>query len=99
MIIQITNRKDVSEEICECCDSWMAHWENNYGEDTENCSVNFCKNKAEVGAHVGIVDDEFEDIYIIPLCKSHNSSEDIMMVEDRLIPAYELDDCDIAPED
>lgn len=54
-------------------ESWIEYWEDKMGRDAEECSRYFCSNKDDiVGALVTKVPDD-GNIYLIPLCRSHNT--------------------------
>ena len=56
-------------------ESWKEWWEERKNCSFNKCSCSICISKAEVGAHVqksGSVDKNW---YIVPLCKSCNSSK------------------------
>lgn len=67
------------------CDSWLDHWINFSGQSTNNCVVIGCLNEPTVGAHVH-VQGYGESVQILPMCDSHNSTDDVMEVSDRWNP-------------
>lgn len=71
--------------------SWLLHWENNKGSDAERCSVMGCLNEDLVGGHVYREDEDGDDCYIIPLCRSCNHfTKDTLVVHHKIIPYSSL---------
>ncbi len=65
----------------ECkCGSWLDHWENFSGYSAVMCSENSCFNSDLEGAHVQKISLFDDSWYIVPLCKKHNKSKEILNV-------------------
>jgi hypothetical protein len=65
--------------------SWLAYWEAQMELKAKICSVEECKNKELVGAHVQKVYSNDKKWYIVPLCKSCNQRTDTFCVSDKLL--------------
>ncbi|KAL5506104.1 hypothetical protein EMCRGX_G007676 [Ephydatia muelleri] len=58
-------------------DGWMNYWKQNSGDAVwpAECQIATCRNKAEVGAHVYILNAKSNYwYYILPVCRKCNSS-------------------------
>ena len=78
------NKKGTSGRNCYC-DSWKQHWINVSGLPwPSKCSVLYCTNDAEVGAHIynylGSMDE-----YIVPMCKSCNGKNEAFAIDDDVV--------------
>jgi len=98
MAIVVSNAEDSSDEKCEGrCQSWLLHWENHTDRDAKKCSVIGCNEDEDlVGGHVYREDEDEDNCYIIPLCRSHNHYEngDLTVHYNTLfVPDHELDTC------
>ena len=93
--MRITNINGTSQINCKC-GSWLKHWENFSGQKITFCPVNGCVNIDLVGAHVQRAHNIDNKWYILPLCKSHNNSSEILDVLDRykLVSANKQKTCD-----
>lgn len=94
----MSNAEESSDEKCGGrCPSWILHWENHAYVDAVKCSVVGCYEEENlVGGHVYREDEDGDDCYIIPLCRSHNHFYvDYLNVRDStiFIPDFELDSC------
>ena len=68
----VCNIQETGENKCTCCGSWIKHWENNGGgQSNPKCSVIGCGEAGVHGAHVEEVGVK-DKVYIIPLCEVHN---------------------------
>lgn len=93
--MRITNINGTSQTTCKC-GSWLDHWKNFSGQIILFCPVNGCANIDLVGAHVQRAYNIDNKWYILPLCKSHNNSSEILDVLDRykLVSANKQQTCD-----
>jgi hypothetical protein len=67
------NKGGTANLTCKC-GSWKDHWCKFSGKDwPRECSVEGCKNKAEVGGHLW-KPSSGDDVIIVPLCKECNNS-------------------------
>jgi len=72
--MKVTNINGTSQNTCKC-GSWLAHWKKFSGKTLSSyCYEKSCIDKPEVGAHVQKANSTDKNWYIIPFCKSHNSS-------------------------
>lgn len=56
-----------SARACECCSSWLKHWEKITRERVGECRTKSCTNPAKIGAHVKRKSGD--DMWrIVPLC-------------------------------
>lgn len=70
----VKNLKGSSDISCGCSD-YLCHWENYGGKKADKCGKLGCSNKAVHGGHVIKCHGNSSNTqYIIPLCRSHNSS-------------------------
>jgi len=70
-----------SPAIKDCqCGSWLNHWTRISGSMVRMCIVKGCNNFDMVGSHIQKVDSEDQDIYIIPLCKKHSESDEVLEI-------------------
>jgi hypothetical protein len=90
----VKNAVETSDLSCKC-GTWISHWEKNYGYSASYCSVSTCMEQKDlVGGHVKKVNSTDTAMYIIPLCKSHNASNDNMEVPDaKLVTATKGQKC------
>lgn len=60
---------------CECCSSWLKHWEKLTREEVGTCRTKGCTNPAKLGATVKrkTGDDTWR---IVPLCHECNKTTD-----------------------
>ena len=69
----VKNKKNTSNRICTCSDSWLKHWKKKTGGIiSDGCSVKSCRGSADVGAHVTKYNSTDTSTYIVPLCSEHN---------------------------
>jgi hypothetical protein len=90
-------------DIRECnCDNWLIHWMS----ATNNlvipkCSVAYCANSARTGGHVVECEDPHSEVFVIPLCREHDSSlfTDCFRVNGKvkLIDLTKLNTCKLLP--
>jgi hypothetical protein len=65
--------------------SWIEYWEGSSNERAKICYRKGCSNAQDlVGAHVRLVDSP-QKLYIVPLCKSCNNSDDVLDVSAPLV--------------
>ncbi len=84
--MRVNNINGTSKNICRC-GSWLKHWGRYSGQALYKfCSVKFCQQNAEVGAHVQIVNSYNSNWYIIPLCKAHNAEKKLLDIGDGIKP-------------
>lgn len=73
----VENEGGSGERACKCCDSWLAHWQNNAGSARARCAYLGCSAEARHGAHIKFVDMDklrkFGKSWLIPLCAKHNN--------------------------
>lgn len=73
----VENEKGSGARSCKCCDSWLAHWENNARTSRRECVYMGCRAKPAHGAHVKYIDIDkgrkLPKSWIIPLCEKHNN--------------------------
>ncbi|MBA7855408.1 hypothetical protein ACHHY8_05730 [Enterobacter cloacae complex sp. 2024EL-00215] len=74
--MKIKNLNNTTGKVCSC-DSWLKHWENISGQESSSCGNQDCFNMAEVGGHVKKCDEDDNSHYIVPLCKTCNSSSNV----------------------
>ncbi len=79
-----TSKKVDSKRFCQC-GSREEHWENFIGMaiDEQTCSVKGCTNSATAGGH--IVNENYPDGYIVPICDSCNKSDESFEVKPNTI--------------
>lgn len=82
--MKVKNKKGTSGNKCYC-GTWFKHWENYSGKKANYCSVSSCMSKAEVGAHVIIVNSFDNSTYIVPFCDVHNKSDSDMEIGDTTL--------------
>ena len=88
------NKKGTSIRFCNC-GSWKQHWLNYSGITwPEVCSVEGCKNKATLGAH--IYNSEVSGEKIVPACDSCNKRDESFDLKGgvTLVPANKQKTCD-----
>ncbi|WP_131548438.1 hypothetical protein [Pectobacterium brasiliense] len=71
--MKIKNLNHTTGKACSC-GSWLKHWENVTGQMSIFCGNGACFNIAEVGGHVKKSGGNDGSHYIVPLCKTCNSS-------------------------
>jgi hypothetical protein len=95
--MKITNINGTSDTICKC-GSWLNHWANYNGGQTvpTYCPVSSCIERELVGAHVQKANSTDLKWYIVPLCKTHNSSSKDLEIFDptNLAPANKKETCE-----
>lgn len=79
MAIKVKNQKSKEQFKCNC-GSWLAHWEKFSYNKAEYCSVVSCLSKDLVGAQVINFDSADDNVYIIPLCKMHSESSEVLEI-------------------
>lgn len=74
MMVLVKNLHGTSDNAPEGFDSWRDYWIYNSGRPWPHyCSVQGCLDRAEVGAHVKLVDGYDNRWYIVPMCYKHNN--------------------------
>ena len=74
MLIHVKNARNTSKDVPYGYDDWSDFWSKKTGKPFPIlCSVYNCCERAEVGAHVVIVNDYSGNTNIVPLCYSHNN--------------------------
>lgn len=68
--MEVRNINKTTGRKCECCSSWLGHWEKVMGESASICKAKNCTNSANVGAHVTRKING--DWRIVPFCYSCN---------------------------
>ena len=73
--------------------SYKKHWIDRTGQPfPELCQMKECPNKAELGAHISLSTDYYEDYYILPCCQKCNQdpelSEGWHMVKEGAVAVY-----------
>lgn len=62
---------------CQCCDSWLAHWQNNSKSKRSKCVYLGCNANAVHGAHIKFYEIDkgrkYPKSWLIPLCAKHNN--------------------------
>ncbi len=76
------NATDTSNDTCSC-DSWMQHWINatNGHFWPSLCSVLYCNEEPDVGAHV--INPDIDGERIIPMCYSCNQKSGSFTIKDN----------------
>ena len=91
----VKSLKGTSVKSCKC-KTWLKHWENNsctsvlvsYREVT-------CMKMDLVGEHVIKVNGTDNIHYIVPVCQSHNlSDEEYNVIDDYFVSANKSETCD-----
>lgn len=88
---KVINLKGTTDEKCQCCESWINHWENFVNEPAVFCSASSCNETNDIeGAHVEEINSG--TIGIIPLCKTHNKHDGVFEVLDstKIAPLVKL---------
>ncbi|MBS9424027.1 hypothetical protein [Photorhabdus caribbeanensis] len=70
--MRVKNINGTGDNACSKCGSWLNHWIKHTGQNPHECSVLFCSNSAQVGAHVQKVGSTDRGWYIVPFCREHN---------------------------
>jgi len=93
--MKVKNINGTSQNKCKC-GSWLQHWKNHGGFDVKYCREAKCTNTDLVGAHVQKAVSTDKSWYIVPLCNSHNQSEDILeLVQNTtLVSANKSETCE-----
>ncbi|MEP2737693.1 hypothetical protein [Ekhidna sp.] len=73
MEVKVIHRN--SARACECCSSWLKHWEKITKEDVGTCRTKSCTNPSKVGAHVKRKSGD-NTWRIVPLCHDCNKRTD-----------------------
>lgn len=85
---KVINISGTSQNKCSC-GSWLEHWKKFSGKSATMCSEKYCIEKDIVGAHVQKLNDN--KWYIIPLCQSHNlTNEEIEVVDSTVFVSARL---------
>jgi hypothetical protein len=92
---RIKNKNGTADKQCRC-GTWLKHWENFSNQRTEMCVVINCSNKKIDGAHVIKTESSDSNTYIVPLCKMHNQSIEILTISDscKLVSANKSETCE-----
>jgi hypothetical protein len=87
-VITVKSTSDKITLTCNC-KSWMNHWEKGFGNYSRYCTVIGCLEDSNlVAGHVRKTNQADTAIYIVPLCREHNSSAAEMRVsESHLVAA------------
>lgn len=84
----------------ECnCPNWLHHWMRaTHKKVSPNCSVSYCANSARTGGHTVACDDSQGEVFVVPLCRDHDSSlftERFRINQKvKLIPVTKLKTCE-----
>ncbi len=78
-------------KICRC-GNWFQHWKNFGHQFIRNCPVENCSFIDIEGTHVQKTESEDSNIYIIPLCKKHAASSEVL----DIIPSLNFVLADVA---
>ena|SRR5207253_2403614 len=71
--------------IKDCgCGSWLNHWSKFSGQFVRMCIVKECNNYDMIGSHIQKADSSDTTIYIIPICKEHSESEQVLEIFDDI---------------
>lgn len=74
----VLNEGGSGDRKCKCCDSWLAHWQNNSKSKRAKCVYLGCSADAVHGAHIKFYDMDkgrkLRASWLIPLCAKHNNS-------------------------
>lgn len=90
---KVNNINGTSANICKCT-SWLQHWVNYSGRTLPTyCGETTCTKAPEVGAHVQKDGSTDRSWYIVPLCKTHNSSMGTLDVTLDLVSANVANTC------
>lgn len=87
----------------ECnCGNWLKHWMRATKKAKfPKCSVDYCTNNVRTGGHVVACDDPLEEVFVIPLCREHDSSlfTECFRINQKvkLIPVTKLNTCELLP--
>jgi hypothetical protein len=68
-----------TKKVCQC-GNWLAHWTINTRGIVRMCVVKDCCNFDLAGSHVQKADSDDQEIYIIPLCKEHAASTEVLEI-------------------
>jgi len=71
--MEVQNLKRTTGRTCDCCSSWIGHWEKMTGESARQCKAKNCGNNADVGAHV--IRPSNNEWRIVPFCYECNKRE------------------------
>lgn len=79
---KITNINGKSDTTCKC-GTWLLHWKNFCLQSIPTyCTVIGCYEKNLVGSHVQNANSIDKNWYILPLCKTHNTSTKDLEISD-----------------
>lgn len=93
-LVKNINGTTASTTTCKC-GSWLQHWKNFTTQTVIYCSASACTNTDLVGAHVQKANSTDEKWYIVPLCRAHNNSAEVLDVgATALVPANRSETCD-----
>ena len=73
-----------TKKVCQC-GNWLQHWKVRSRGIVRLCVVEDCCNFDLVGSHIQKVDSTDKKIYIIPLCKEHSESTEVMEIFNDVI--------------
>lgn len=92
---KVKNLKGTSDKSCKCA-TWLKHWENNSGKSLPyTCREIGCNETELVGAHVIKVDSTDRNHYIVPVCQSHNMTDnEYNVVDGYFVFANKSETCD-----
>jgi hypothetical protein len=88
----------VDKKDCNCA-NWLIHWMNATKKKVfPKCSVAYCTYIARTGGHIVDCEDPHGEVYVIPLCREHDSSlfTDCFKVNHKvkLVNVIKLKNCD-----
>jgi hypothetical protein len=64
----------IEKKVCKC-DNWLNHWMRAAKKRAfPECSVASCTQSARTGGHIVACDDPHGEVFVIPLCREHDSS-------------------------
>ena len=93
--MKVQNLNGTSDNTCKC-GSWLQHWKNYSRLSANECVVNNCRNKSEVGGHVQKGDSLDQKWYVIPVCTACNAKRgQDLHIDDKveLVPANVSQTC------
>ena len=86
--VRVRNVEDTSDEVSPCKHEWIGYWQDKTWLRVPTTCANICCSNEDsspeiVGAHVRITTEPNNDrnAWIVPLCKSCNSSENKLEME------------------
>jgi hypothetical protein len=74
MTVNVRNVPPYLMTPCQCCHSWLEHWQAAIGDHDPFCSHAECLNKASTAVGVHNVDSNDRSIYLVPVCAIHKRS-------------------------